>query len=306
MVAFLLIVSQANYFSIRIFLQSFTLLLLTLFINISFAQTKSEKRGIGYGYHSVADMNNVKSGISWWYNWYFRPDSTLQGIFPDKEVAFVPMIWGGNFKVNEIIGQIPTGAKYLLGFNEPNFKEQSNLTPQMAAEIWPQLEQIAHQKNLKIVGPAVNYCGGCVDIPGTDKDNDPTAYLDAFFAACPTCQVDYIAVHWYSCYRSALEWYIGLFKKYGKPIWLTEFACWEGNPTLEAQTKYMQEAVDYLESDPDVFRYAWFTGRSETPNISLFTNTSGQLSSLGQLYINLPFKTSVTNSQAQGITSFLK
>ena len=35
---------------------------------------------------------------------------------------------------------LPSGSKYLLGFNEPNFKAQANLTPQAAANAWPALQ----------------------------------------------------------------------------------------------------------------------------------------------------------------------
>ncbi|HJV81937.1 glycosyl hydrolase [Noviherbaspirillum sp.] len=46
------------------------------------------------------------------------------------------MIWGGNPDVNQPAATIPDGAKYLLGFNEPNFKAQANKTPSQAASAW--------------------------------------------------------------------------------------------------------------------------------------------------------------------------
>lgn len=33
--------------------------------------------------------------------------------------------------------------KYLLGFNEPNFKEQADMTPTQAANAWPSLQAVA-------------------------------------------------------------------------------------------------------------------------------------------------------------------
>ena len=47
--------------------------------------------------------------------------------------------------------------KYLLGFNEPNFKNQANMTPAQAVEVWPRLEAIAEEFGLGLVGLAVNY-----------------------------------------------------------------------------------------------------------------------------------------------------
>lgn len=35
-----------------------------------------------------------------------------------------------------------TPVKALLGFNEPNHKEQANLTPREAAELWPQVVKV--------------------------------------------------------------------------------------------------------------------------------------------------------------------
>jgi hypothetical protein len=51
----------------------------------------------------------------------------------------------------------------------------------------------------------------------------------------------------------------------------------------------MKTAVDILEKDPMVFRYAWFTGRWANPSgISLLGSASGALTELGTLYTTLP------------------
>ena len=56
--------------------------------------------------------------ITWWYDW------SLTG-GPNTGIQFVPMIWGSS----TVNGTIPAGSKFVLGFNEPNFHAQSNLTP---------------------------------------------------------------------------------------------------------------------------------------------------------------------------------
>ncbi len=81
------------------------------------------------------------------------------------------------------------------------------MTPAQVAAAWPRLEAIADSFNLKIVGPAVNYCDKCIVVGGVALTS-PFAYLDSFFAACPDCRVDYIAVHNYMCYTGALSDYI--------------------------------------------------------------------------------------------------
>src|SRR6188768_2883377 len=37
------------------------------------------KRGVAYGHHSVDDLTALSPGVSWWYNWDFRPDEALRG-----------------------------------------------------------------------------------------------------------------------------------------------------------------------------------------------------------------------------------
>jgi hypothetical protein len=242
------------------------------------------KRGIAYGYHSIADLTSLSAGIGWWYNWATKPDDGVGGAYPGIGVDFVPMVWGGTFDVATVEEQIPNDARYLLAFNEPNFGSQANLTPAQAAALWPKIEAIAKAKNLKIASPAVNYCGGSCNV------TDPFEYLDQFFTACPSCQVDYVAVHWYACSKDALTWYLGQFEsKYQKPLWLTEFSCLDAADTSAAvQQKYMKDALEVLEADPMVFRYAWFTGRSPTLHGVELLAGDGQLTPLGEQYVSAP------------------
>ncbi|HVK94491.1 MAG TPA: glycoside hydrolase family protein [Noviherbaspirillum sp.] len=254
------------------------------------AALKSTKRGIAYGGHSSTDLAALSAGISWWYNWSPTPEAGAAAVYNALDVAFVPMVWGGMPDANQVAASIPAGARHLLGFNEPNFVSQANKTPTEAAALWPVMEDIAARKNLQIGAPALNYCGDCVSEDGVTY-SDPIDYMDAFLAACNGCRIDFIPVHWYACHVDALKWYIGRFKKYNKPIWVTEFACGD-NPhdqiTLTVQKDYMRAAVDYLENEPAVARYSWFSGRNnEIPFINLL-GADGTLTELGSLYVNLP------------------
>ncbi len=130
------------------------------------------------------------------------------------------------------------------------------------------------------MSPAVNYCGDCT-VAGL---TDPYTYLKDFFAACTGCEVDYIGVHWYNCDLPSLQGYLegntsGLegFVQFGKPIWLTEFAC-DTTHSVADQTAYMEAAVPYLESSPYVYRYSWFSA-GPIPNAVLM-NANGTLTAL--------------------------
>lgn len=261
------------------------------------AQTKSPKRGLAYDYQSAADLQALAPGTSWWYNYTSVPNAGVAGAHGGLGVEYVPIQWGarlnnGPVTADALAANIPAGTQYLLGFNEPNFRSQSNLTPTQAAAIWPVLQEVARRKNLKLVSPALNYCGDCVQENGVTYYS-PTQYLDAFFAACPNCQVDYIALHTYVCEEQYLRQKVAELKKYNKPIWLTEFACGDmadaTKITLAVQQKYMLDAVNYLENEPAIFRYSWFSGRNnEIPNINVL-GADGQLTALGQQYVSLPF-----------------
>ena len=211
--------------------------------------------------------------VAWWYNW------AAQGI-SNSGMEFVPMIWGSG----SLTSAIPTGSKYLLTFNEPNFMAQSNLTAAQAASYWPTIQTKA--AGLPIVGPGMNFCGPAAQCNGTD----PYQYLTDFFAACTTCEVDYVAVHWYNCDLPSLKDYLepggslAGFEQFGKPIWLTEFSC-DTSASAAQQETFMRTAIPYLEGNPKVFRYSWFSA-DPIPNAKLM-GSDGAPTALGQVYIGL-------------------
>lgn len=279
----------------RIFRPQFLILLAISQYFIFNVSVFSQKRGIAYGYHSPDDLQVQSPNTSWWYNWYVEPEISVANVYGDYGFEFVPMAWNGNFdetKLRNFLAAHPE-TKYLLAFNEPNFVSQANMTPAQAAAQWPRLEAIADDFNLKIVAPAVNYCEVCVEANGVVY-SDPIKYLDDFFTACPGCRVDYIAAHSYMNTVGALQWYMGRFKKYGKPIWLTEFAGWESNGNITSpddQISFMIGAVDMLEADTSIFRYSWFIGRgpgiSNYPYIDIL-GANGVLTPIGEVYKQMP------------------
>jgi hypothetical protein len=257
------------------------------------SQTRSFKRGISYSFPLAGDIEAMSKGLYWSYNWGQETDEEIMKAHEDFGVEYIPMAWNGIDKdrIRKFLQAHPD-IKYILGFNEPNFKKEASMTPTQAAAKWHEIEEIADEFGLKIVGPAVNYApaAGAVSEAGVVY-TDPVQYLDDFFAACPDCRVDYIAVHCYMNYSSSLEWYISRFKKYGKPIWLTEFCAWEDSIAEHAQKKYMVDAVNYLENDPDVYRYAWFIGRGMSDGYPysqlLHRRNEGELKELGEIFVNM-------------------
>jgi hypothetical protein len=252
------------------------------------ASSHACKRGIATNTPPSAALAGVPGapGVTWWYDWSTTHDGGSAAI------EFVPMVWGSA----DLGAALPAGAKYVLGFNEPNFKAQSDLTAAQAAADWPMIQQPAKASGALLVSPAVNFCGSATD-PSQCSDptvTDPYTYLSDFLADCDGCEVDYVAVHWYNCDLSSLQGYIDGntlnggnlpgFVQLSKPIWLTEFAC-DATHSVADQKAYMEAAVPYLESNPHVFRYSWFSA-SNIPN-ALLANPDGTPTELGTTYAGL-------------------
>ena len=249
--------------------------------------SKSAKRGVAYDLASPADLAALSPGVSWWYNWSPYPNAAVPANYATQYgMQFEPMLWTFNFTVS---GMQTNG--YILVLNEPNLVTQANVTPQQAAQMWPQFEVLASQTGAKIVGPAMTW--------GTMTGyEDPVAWLDAFYAAYEAAnngrqpRIDYLAFHWYD-YGLAAQ--LDRLTKYGKPFWVTEFANWHSQNdgaeinTLAKQEAQMTDMVATCESRSDVFRYAWYTGRlSPDPHYTSLLGATGQLTDLGKLYLSLP------------------
>lgn len=252
-------------------------------------QKRSPKRGICFnlGDFPSNDIPLLGTGCSWSYNWGQGTTEQALDLFSIHQMDYCPMAWNAawdedalrNFKASH------PECRYLLAYNEPNLTDQANMTPSEAAKDWPRLVTVAKDLGMKIIAPAMNY--------GTLSGySEPWKWLDEFFSkpGVSIDDVDGIAVHCYMSHPSALKWFIGEFKKYGKPIWLTEFCSWEGNVSEKEQMEYMVEALNMLESDEDVFRYAWFIPRTneESPcHNNLLAAPEKGLTPLGKVYINM-------------------
>jgi hypothetical protein len=217
------------------------------------AAAKSAKRGVAYDLASSADFAALAPGVSWWYNWSPSPNAAVPADYDTRfDMDFYPMLWNGNFNATQIVAYLKANPqiKYLLVLNEPNLTNQANLTPQQAAQLWPQYETISAQTGVKIVGPAITWG----TMPGYQ---DPVQWLDAFYFAYRATnnnhdpQIDYLAFHWYDY---GLDDQLDRLGKYRKSFWVTEFANWHSQndgaqiTTLDEQEKQMTEMVATCES----------------------------------------------------------
>jgi len=251
------------------------------------SQARSAKRGVSFDFESVRDIDLLAPGISWSYNWGVAPAPLCDEPFRKYGLDFCPMAWN-SIDVDELRAYKVRNpqCKYLLAFNEPNLTDQANITPQEAAALWPEVKAIAAELGLKVISPAMNYG----TLPGY---GDPITWLDEFFELVPASEFDGIAIHCYMSTPAATKSYIERFKPYGKPIWMTEICASEGEVTPKSQMKYMCDIVNYMESDPDVVRYAWFIPRGDEevddyPYMYLLDKAQpSALTPLGKVYVNM-------------------
>ena len=158
---------------------------------------------------------------------YFHEKNICISSIDTYKQTYVPMVWGywSNTKI-----VIDDSAEFVLGFNEPNHVKQSNMSPEKAAAAWRELEKNSTGKPL--VSPSAAKCGAnCV--------STEIEWFDKFFELCTGCRVDYLATHMYWCNANKTMVYLeSLYKRYGRKIWLTEFAC--------AESHYVQDQLDFM------------------------------------------------------------
>ena len=229
------------------------------------------KRGLSFGgkdqYQTCGDAAALNLQQSWFYNWGHKPDPNARCQAGHRYAAeFVPMVWGcwGNcskgWAPNITAQWEAAGARYLLGFNEPDNKGQSNLTPAQAAAYWPQLQALAARTSppLTLVSPGMTHWNG-----------DGSVWLDEFFgncstvvAACDPALIKFIAIHDYSGNaQRILANAAATATKYGRPIWLTEFAVGSGKDRARNDA-FLAAVLPRLEASAHVRRYAWFSSRN--------------------------------------------
>jgi hypothetical protein len=205
-----------------------------------------------------------KIGATWYYNWMPQPDRD------GGDAEFVPMIKGDNldWQFSEAKKRIGPG-KPVLCLNEPERRDQGNVTVERALDWWPKAMET----------------GARLGSPAPSSDGKGMAWLDRFMAEVEKrkLRVDFIAVHWYrSADPPAFEaWLKELHHKYRRPIWVTEFN--GGNVKEQEHVKFVTGAVRALERLPFVERYAYFTPKPGAPG-SLFQG-DGTLSKVGEIYL---------------------
>lgn len=250
--------------------------------------TWAPKKGLGHS--TAAAAFNAK----WNYNW--GPNAPAN---QPNNVVLNPMQWG-NFNWTYNTGSGPIWQRtsawrkrgdgmILMGFNEPDRTDQSNIAVANAVNLWPQMMAL----NQPLVGPSPADDGTWLTAFTTDAKNRGFRW-------------EYTAIHAYPGPGGNSNGLIGkiqsYFDDYDLPVWLTEFSFvdWEKNQSWSEEDCY-QTLAEFLwraENLTALRKYALFvfteddeypqppnsyTNISPAPRSNSY-DKSGNLTAFGKLY----------------------
>ena len=255
----------------------------------AYIQGKSPKRGVSFSWQMDADFDLLGPVVSWSYNWSNTYASDQENKYQQYGIQYMPMCWNNNYSAANIAAYYtahPNQQNYLLGYNEPNLTDQANMTPTQAAEKWGDVVALAKANNARLIAPAMNW--------GTLSGwSNGVQWLQSFFQLVNPDDIYGIAVHIYMNSAKAALGDLQRYKVFGKPLWLTEFCGWNGTSSSAAQVQFMTQAINALEQDDELERYAWFIPRGgyvteAEPYMSLLTKTNPPaLTERGVVFVNM-------------------
>ena len=128
--------------------------------------------------HSLCEDLNVLDTPSWYYNW--GANSTFSSCSNYKQILqeFVPMIWRYKGQDTYPVHYTASNTSFILGFNEPNHKKQSNLSPSEAVKGWKVIQSVwgsTHKLISPSAAPCNNDTGNC-----TPEYPDPISWFTEY------------------------------------------------------------------------------------------------------------------------------
>ena len=246
-----------------------------------------KKRGIlasGPDQDALVSAFDNSSKITWLCNWYSAPPPNL-----GSHIEFVPQDYGKESNTapkyewfTNANQSIAKGAKYFLGFGEPEAPNtatmHTNMDPQEAVNLYMQDLQPYANQGIKVGAPAVLQ-------PDPDLN-----WLKQFLSLCDKagCKYDFIAIHWVwgatpaqrvQDFKTTVNTAIGMAN--GKKVWVDNF---QASGTNAEQQQWLSQVLPWLEDNDSVERYAYVSPSRSTG--TGFLNADGSMSSLGEYYAN--------------------
>ncbi|KAE8230502.1 hypothetical protein CF326_g4494 [Tilletia indica] len=228
-----------------------------------------------------------------------------------KDVLFMPMVWGSGQSSSHDAELLHTfrslfsatglsrkaAPKVVIGFEEPDCPTghgSSGVSVSTGARVWNQVMAPLKQEGTILASPSM-----CKQ---TDED-----WLTPF--------KEKIDVHWdvtnvhvnqdnVEDVKREIDYY---WDKYRKPIYVTEFACvhvhdhWDPVTDQSLINRYINDIVDYFESDDRVAMYQYSTGMGLADQWRLTKPGTKELTESGRVYRNAIKKYAGSKSSRVGI-----
>lgn len=238
------------------------------------------KRGLAWpvdNKDTTLQFTKPGSKISWLYNW--SPNLT-----PNSSINFIPMQWN-HVDIDSLASKVKaSNAAVILGFNEPELPDQSNMPVPLAVKEWLRCVEPLRKQGLR--------CGS----PGISSAPQGVVWLKEFLAAIRAggSDIDFYSFHWYG--ETLGQFYDYIWSTYyqlgpDKKVWITEFAPtnWSKERPLgrEHVENFAKESAKYLDSLEWVEKYAWFGAMRDTGNVGRWAamlDEDGKLTDLGRAY----------------------
>ncbi len=211
-----------------------------------------------------------------WYGWREMNNSS-------RDLEYTAMQWAPFLPNLDHYNWQSAQVNTILGYNEPDRPDQSNMSVSSGIQFWPKLQEYG----LRLGSP----------VPAEGGNWWLTDFMDQADAA--NLRVDFVAVHRYACYNPAGDPEVAadqlisalksFYNQYKKPIWLTEWnsgAGWTGcgDPTREQHAALIEAMTRRMDEAPWVERYQIYSWVESSRNL---TDGSGNLYPAGQEYVAL-------------------
>lgn len=168
-----------------------------------------------------------------------------------------------------------------MGFYEPDWQApySSNMNPPTAASSWT--STLAKLGNTLIGSPSM----------ATQKDEQwLTPFMEALGVTEPPW--DYTCIHTNKNTSDGVKEDVGYYwTKYGKPVWVSEFACVNDKDWVmcdqDTVNSFIPEVVDFFENNSSVIAYGYSNGAGLGDVWPLINNVTGDLTPSGTCYLDV-------------------
>lgn len=237
----------------------------------------------------------------WYYSWSTNPPSlsveetkmkqSIDVLRPTTVIKFLPMFWSyypNTYadRIQEVLAQRPS---VIMGFNEPDKRDQANIPVDMALAAWPILEEAIAKEGMAaeifLVSPS------CANPLGP--------WMQTFMEKVnkKKMQVDIIGVHHYGAPNviAFQERMRTVYKSYGgRPLLITEMGVADWNAKSIEDNRYsparvlefMEMVLPWMEAQEWIIGYAWFPFQVDNVHgtSSALFDLENELTPLGRYY----------------------